>query len=517
MSLDVPVEPPLAELIGITRHFGSFVANDSINLTLEGSKIHALLGENGAGKSTLVKILYGLLQPDAGEIRMNGKALRFDSPSAARRAGIGMVFQHFSLFDSMSVLENIALGCDGVRADRIFEQRVMQLAGEYGLELEPQRPVWSLSAGERQRIEILRCLLQNPQLIILDEPTSVLAPAETETLFATLQKLTANGTAILFISHKLEEVRAHCTSASILRQGKLVATCDPRLESARSLAGLMIGNTLAEIQPRPHQAGETLLKLEAISTRSTGTHDVDLKNLSLEAHSGEIIGIAGIAGNGQSELFNIISGETGPPDGGRIEIAGVSAAGLGINERRQLGAAFMPEERLGHAALPDASLTANLLLSWHEVGHVSKAGWLDWLRIRSKALDVIRDYNVQASSPDPKAKRLSGGNLQKFVIGREVMLKPRLIIVHQPTWGIDAASARSVRQSLLDAAAAGACVVIISQDLDELLEISDRLMVLAEGKLSEELTPEQRLPEQIGLMMTASNLSTQNGAIADAA
>ena len=491
--------PTAVDLKGITKSFGAFKANDSVDLTLEPGEIHALLGENGAGKSTLVKILYGLLQPDAGGIFIKGRAEKFASPAEARRAGIGMVFQHFSLFEQMTALENIALGLDGATADMALERRVREVAEAYGLPLEPGQNVGLMSAGERQRIEIIRVLLQNPDVIILDEPTSVLTPAESEALFKTLERLRSEGRAVLFISHKLDEVRRHCTAATILRGGKLVGNADPRIESAASLARLMVGEDLREVRAGGSaDAGAPVLKVSGLRLAKSHLHGVRLKDLSLEARAGEITGIAGVAGNGQSELFAALSGER--LGAGRISINGREASGLGINGRRRLGAAFVPEERLGHASVPSESLSQNLLLTWHASEGAAPGGLINAGHVKRAAADIIKRFDVRASAPDPAAGRLSGGNLQKFLMGREMAREPKLIVINQPTWGIDAAAAAAIRQALIDLARRGAAVVLISQDLDELLETADRILVISGGRLLEPLQEKSR--DEIGLLMT---------------
>ena len=493
---------PLVALCGITKRFGSFAANDAVDLTIGHGEVHALLGENGAGKSTLVKILYGLLQPDEGEIRLRGSTIKLASPAEARQRGIGMVFQHFSLFNAMSVLENIALGCDGKRADAALRARVTQIAAEYGLGVDCDRMVWSLSAGERQRIEILRCLLQEPDLIVLDEPTSVLTPAESEALFGTLKTLTDRGTSILLISHKLDEVRQHCSTATILRHGKVVARCDPRTETARTLAALMVGQTLREIVAKPHAVGAPMLEIVSVSTMPADEHSVAVTDISLSVQAGEIVAVAGIAGNGQSELFACISGESDKPDAGSVLIAGTDASSLAINARRNLGAVFVPEERLGHAAVPGGRLSANLCLTWHAVNGIARGSLIDWRSVEAKTSEVMSAFDVRCSAANPEARRLSGGNLQKFVVGRDLALTPRLIVVNQPSWGIDAAAATAIRQALLDCAAQGAAILVISQDLDEILEIADRIAVIAGGRLSVPVRASLTNREEIGLLMT---------------
>ena len=497
--------PPVVALEGVTKRFGAFAANRGVTLAVGRGEVHALLGENGAGKSTLVKMLYGLLAPDEGVITIDGAPVTLQSPAEARRLGVGMVFQHFSLFDDLTALENIALGLDGEGATGALAARVETLSRDFGLVIDPRRPVWSLSAGEKQRIEIARCLLQNPRLIILDEPTSVLTPGESDALFATLRRLVAEGASVLFISHKLDEVRQHCTAATILRQGEVVARCDPRAETPASLARLMVGEAIGEVATAAaHRVGAPMLQARRVSTRPTDTHGVALDGVDLVVHAGEIVAVAGVAGNGQSELFGVLSGEDGPPEVGDVMIAGEDVTRQPINARRALGAAFTPEERLGHAGVGTATLPETLLLSWHWSDAVSRAGVIRWGAARRIAGEVVRRFDVRSSRPDPIAGRLSGGNLQKFVIGRELTRKPRLIVVNQPTWGIDAAAARAVRQALVDLAAEGVAILVISQDLDEVYEIADRIAVIAAGRLTPAWPRADAGRERVGMAMTAS-------------
>jgi general nucleoside transport system ATP-binding protein len=492
---------PLLAVGNIVKRFGEFTANDHISLELMAGEVHALLGENGAGKSTLVKILYGLLEPSEGDIIFDGEPVRLSSPEEARARGIGMVFQHFSLFDNLTVSENIALVLP--RRDRLdsLPQRIAEIAERYGIVLEPNRPVWTLSAGERQRIEITRCLLQDPRLLILDEPTSVLTPQEAEILFATLERLKKEGRALLYISHRLEEVKRLCDRATILRMGKVVATCDPKQESARSLAALMVGAQVKEVKPAAaHPLGDTRLEVRDLSMPAQELHGTALQNISVSVRGGEILGIAGIAGNGQSELFAALSGETrAPPQ--TIFIDGHTVGALGVSARRQCNAAFVPEERNGHAAAPDFSLSENVILSRHATGGLSQFGFLRRAAAKTLTEKIIKAFDVRTSGNDPIARTLSGGNLQKFVVGREILREPTVFVVNQPTWGVDAAAAAAIRQAIVDLAAHGAAVAVISQDLDELFEISDRIAVIHHGSLSSPRLARDTSREEIGLLM----------------
>ncbi|TNF62836.1 MAG: ABC transporter ATP-binding protein [Rhodobacteraceae bacterium] len=490
----------LLDLHGLTKAYPGVVANSDVSLRIGVGEVHALLGENGAGKSTLVKMIYGLVKPDAGRMTLRGRPFAPSEPRAARADGIAMVFQHFSLFEALNVAENVALGMENPPRLRDLSRRIREVSETYGLPLDPDRIVGDLSAGERQRVEIIRCLLQDPKLLIMDEPTSVLTPQEVEILFQTLRKLSAEGTAILYISHKLEEIRTLCDTATILRQGKVVGTCTPRETTARAMAEMMVGTTLKTPVARDHALGDVALDITGLSVASPGAFGTSLKNIHLTLRQGEVLGIGGVAGNGQDELLGALSGEIrSAPEAIRLE--GRPVGHLGPNQRRALGLLAAPEERLGHAAAPDMSLTENALLTGAVRKGLERRGFLDWGQARSFAEDVIRAFDVRTPGPANAARSLSGGNLQKFVIGREVLQAPRVLVVNQPTWGVDAAAAAAIRQALLDLAGDGAAVLVISQDLDELMEISGRFAALNEGRLSD-IRPTPGLSvDEIGLMM----------------
>ncbi len=494
---------PLIEARAVVKRFGSLIANDHVDLDVAAGEIHALLGENGAGKSTLVKMLYGLMQPNEGTIAWRGKPVTLANPRAARALGIGMVFQHFSLFENLTVAENIALALDAAPS----HERIEQVSRAYGLPLEPRRPVWALSVGERQRVEIIRCLLQDPKLLILDEPTSVLTPQEAEGLFATLETLKMEGRSVLYISHKLEEVKRLCDRATILRHGKRIATCDPKRESAASMARMMVGDDVAAVRLVEHDAsGPVRLALVDADHMPDDPHGTSLKSVSLEVRAGEILGIAGVAGNGQDELFAVLSGERLCDRAENVVIDGVPVGRETINARRKRGTAFVPEERLGHAAAPRFRLSVNALVSGHATNGFVRRGFID----RAKALDwvdrVTKRFDVRKGARDPEAKALSGGNLQKFVVGREILRNPSILVVAQPTWGVDAGAATLIRQALVDLARRGSAVLVISQDLDELLEISDRIAVMYHGTMSMPQPVRGLSRETIGLMMAGARL-----------
>lgn len=491
---------PLLSLTGLTKAYPGVVANDHVSLSIAPGEIHALLGENGAGKSTLVKMIYGLVKPDAGQMQMHGADFAPTDPRMARAAGVGMVFQHFSLFDALSVAENIALGMETPPPMRTLAARIREVSETYGLPLSPDRVVGDLSAGERQRVEIIRCLLQDPKLLIMDEPTSVLTPQEVDILFETLRKLSAEGTAILYISHKLEEIRSLCDAATILRGGKVVGTCVPRDTSAREMAELMVGSTLATPKAASHEAGDVLLSVTGLSVASPSAFGMSLKDISFDVRAGEVLGIGGVAGNGQDELLAVLSGEL-PCRAGMAGFRGRDLSRDGPEARRGLGVLAAPEERLGHAAAPNMSLIENAMLTGAAREGLVQRGMLNWVKTRAFAERIITGFDVRTPGPENAARSLSGGNLQKFVIGREVLQNPEVLVVNQPTWGVDAAAAAAIRQALLDLAAQGSAVVAISQDLDELMEISDRFAALNEGRLSEPRTTTGLNVEQIGLML----------------
>ncbi len=502
---------PLLRLTSLTKAYPGVVANSDVSFDIHAGEVHALLGENGAGKSTLVKMIYGLVKPDVGTMTLKGAPFAPAAPSAARQSGVAMVFQHFSLFDALNVAENIALGMENAPKQRDLAAKIKEVSHQYGLPLDPYMRVGDLSAGERQRVEIIRCLLQNPKLLIMDEPTSVLTPQEVEILFKTLRQLKSEGTAILYISHKLEEIRSLCDTATILRLGKKVATCTPAETSAKELAEMMVGETLHVPERAAGAFGETLLQVNDLSLPAPSEFGTALKNVTFTVRAGEILGVGGVAGNGQDELLGALSGEVTSAKNS-VMLRDQDISKLGPQARRALGVLSAPEERLGHAAVPDMSLTENALLSAAVRKNMLTTGFLNWGKAKDFAETIIKEFDVRTPGPANAARSLSGGNLQKFVIGREVLQSPDVLVVNQPTWGVDASAAAAIRQSLMDLAEKGTALVVISQDLDELMEISDHFAALNEGRLSA-IRPVQGLSvEDIGLMMGGVHSSVEGAA-----
>ncbi len=491
----------LLTLDGLTKAYPGVVANNNVSFEIGEGEIHALLGENGAGKSTLVKMIYGLVRPDSGSMTLSGQAFQPPEPRAARASGVAMVFQHFSLFDALTVAENISLGMENPPSRREISARISDVSRAYKLPLDPSKTIGNLSVGERQRVEIIRCLLQNPKLLIMDEPTSVLTPQEVDVLFETLNKLSAEGTAILYISHKLEEIRMLCHHATILRHGKVVGDCDPTEQTARKLAEMMVGQALHLPAKKNLHLGGVLLEVNDLNVVSKNPFGTTLRDINLSVCSGEVMGIGGVAGNGQDELLLALSGETRVGKD-MVKVEGVEVGDLSPNERRKIGLLTAPEERLGHAAAPEMSLTENAMLTGHQRQKLAtSSGFLRWRPTRGFASAIIEEFDVRTPGIRNAAKSLSGGNLQKFVVGREIMQNPRVLVINQPTWGVDAAAATSIRQALMNLAEAGAAVVVISQDLDELLEVSDRLAILNVGWLTKPEETADLSMDDIGLMM----------------
>lgn len=495
-----PIHPRLA-LQGVTKRYPAVVANDEVDLTVMPGEIHAILGENGAGKSTLMKIIYGVTRPDAGTLHWNGEEVEIANPAAARQLGIGMVFQHFSLFDTLTVAENIALGLPGRHRMTDLEQRIEQKAAQYGLHLEPQRHVHTLSVGECQRVEIVRALLGEPQLLILDEPTSVLTPQAVQSLFQTLRQLAAEGCSILYISHKLDEIRQLCQRCTVMRGGRVTGVCDPRQETDASLSRLMIGSEPPPVRHGERAAGRVVLSVRGLSLPRAHPFATPLADISFDLHEGEILGVAGVSGNGQQELLAALAGEDRRVPREALLFEDRPVGHTSAAWRRSHGLGFVPEERLGRGAVPDLSLAQNMLLS-HQNTQTLRRGFIRRPVLRTLAGGIIDRFRVRAHGPQAAAASLSGGNLQKYIIGREVTRKPRVLLVAQPTWGVDVGAAAQIRDELLALRDAGCSVLVISEELDELFEISDRLIVMAKGRVSPALPTRDASLDLIGRWMS---------------
>lgn len=490
------------KLDNITKEYPGCRANDGVSLEIKAGEIHALLGENGAGKSTLMKVIYGVVQPDSGTLQWNGKHLRVESPAHARQLGIGMVFQHFSLFETLTVAENIALGLPAnmSRDRKQLDETIRDVSQRYGMDIDPRRYVNTLSTGEQQRVEIVRCLIQESTLLILDEPTSVLTPQEVDTLFTMLRQLAAEGCSIVFISHKLREVRELCHTATVLRQGKVTGRCEPAVVSIDDIARLMVGND-TPLQTRVDAAVPLgpLMHIRDLSYRTKDPFGTALKHIDFTLHAGEILGIAGVAGNGQDELLRALSGEV------RTSAQSVVLDGVDIGERmpgqrRKMGLAVVPEERLGRGAVPELSLMHNTLLTaYHR--DLLKGPWVRFGQVRALAQRICERFGVRSAGIDSQANSLSGGNLQKFILGREALQEPKVLVASHPTWGVDVGSAVAIHEALVSLRDQGAAVLLISEDLDELYQLCTRIGALCDGRLSPLAPTGQISIEQLGQWM----------------
>ncbi len=487
-------------LQGITKRYPGVVANDGVSLEVAPGEIHAVLGENGAGKSTLMKVIYGAVRPDAGEMRWDGKPAIVRSPHEARALGIAMVFQHFSLFDTLTAAENVWLGLDASIPLAAVTERIRAVASEYGLDVDPLRPVHTLSVGERQRVEIVRALLAAPRLLILDEPTSVLTPQAVQKLFETLRQLAADGCSILYISHKLDEIRTLCHRCTVLRGGLVTGVVDPREETNASLSRRMIGAEPPRLSRAQPKLGDVALQVRDLRLPKVDHFGVALEDIRLEVRGGEVVGIAGVSGNGQPELMAALSGEDTRAAAGSIALFGADMAKASPRDRRRSGMHFVPEERLGRGAVPSLSLAQNTLLT--RTAAVGRFGLLHLSAVTRLAGHLIQKFRVKARGPGAAARSLSGGNLQKFIMGRELDAAPRLRRVAQPPWGVDVGAAAEIRGELLRLRDAGAAILVVSEELDELFEITDRLVVMSRGRMSPSIDTHDASIEAIGQWMS---------------
>jgi simple sugar transport system ATP-binding protein len=503
--------PPLLELWNVSKRFPGVLANDQVSLKLARGEILALLGENGAGKSTLVKMIYGINKPDEGALLWHGKETTIPSPNHARAMGIGMVFQHFSVFETLTVQENIELAADPEFLKGIdnLRERLIKLSAAYDLHVDPDRYVHSLSIGERQRLEILRCLIQDVKLLILDEPTSVLTPQEVAGLFRVLRKLASEGCSVMFISHKLKEVTALCDRAVILRGGRVSGECRPADETPESIARMMVGSDAILSEHYTKTLGTQIrLKTHNLSVAPSHPFGSGLCNVNLELKAGEILGIAGVAGNGQEDLLEALSGEDTRALSTSVAIQGKPVGHLDAGQRRKLGMAYVPADRLGQGAVPQMSLAENTLLTCSGEGLV-KRGLLLKERIHQLARTIIKQNQVKCPNENAEAGSLSGGNLQKFIMGREVYQKPDILICAHPTWGVDIGAASAIHRQLIALRDQGAAILVVSEDIDELFMICDRLGAIYEGQVSQTVPTESTSIEQIGQWIAGSFVKEQ--------
>jgi len=496
---------PLLTVRSISRHYGNVIACDAVDLSIGEGEVHGLIGENGAGKSTLVKMIYGLVRPDAGRIVFNHQKLHNHSPVIARRAGVSLVFQHFALIDALTVFENVRLSLSDEGDLLLLRGRLEALAQKYSLHVDMDRTVSTLSVSEKQRIEILRCLLQSPRLLMMDEPTSVLTPQEIEGLLTLIGQIAADGCSVLFISHKLREVKSVCDRMTVMRKGRVVHHGDVEQVDVETMAEHMIGTRLQNANAKAETSDTTeILTVRGLNQSRRLDTEIALTDVNLTLRRGEILGIAGVAGNGQNELLEALSGERRSSISSSISLEGTAIGKLGPAERRRRGLCFVPEDRLGHGSVATMNLVENTILTTWDRAENRSLGLLRYERARQFAQNIIKHFDVRTSGVKDQANQLSGGNLQKFIIGREVLKNPQVLVVAHPTWGVDAAAALAIRAALIEVARQGAGVIVVSQDLDELLDISNRLVVMNSGNVSEALSTEAVDAAEIGMLMAGN-------------
>jgi ABC-type uncharacterized transport system ATPase subunit len=491
------------EMRGIVKRFPGVLANDHVDFELRAGEIHALLGENGAGKSTLMSLLAGLYKPDAGAILVHGQPVHFRSPRDAIACGLGMIHQHFSLIPSQTVTENILLGLDEPRfLMRLahYDQRMVELGQRFGLRITPQAKVWQLSIGEQQRVEILKMLYHGAQVLIMDEPTAVLAPQEIEELFKTLRAMVGEGKSIIFISHKLNEVLKIADRVTVLRKGKVTAAGLSAKETTREeLARLMVGReVLFRLDKKPQPPGEVVLELDGVCASNDKGRPA-LRNVSLTVRAGEIVGVAGVAGNGQTELAQVITGLR-HCTAGRVIINDQEVTNQPARLIIRQGVSHIPEDRVGVGSAPNLSITDNVIMKSYRRAPIARGLTLDNDAARQKAEGLKEEYAIRAPTVEQPARMLSGGNLQRVILARELSAKPQLLIAMQPTRGLDVGAIESVQRLLLAQREAGAAILLSSEELEEILALSDRVVVMYEGEIVGEVTDQDA--EKIGLMMT---------------
>ena len=492
------------QMEGIVKRFPGVLANNHVDFDVRAGEIHALLGENGAGKSTLVRQLYGMYQPDEGKILINGQERRFSSPQDAIEAGIGMIHQHFMLVPSLTVVENVALGLKSSRGivldlDRV-EQRLMKLCEQYGLKINPKAYVWQLSVGEQQRVEIIKALYRGADFLILDEPTAVLTPQEVDELFKTFVQMAHSGHALIFISHKLHEVLSISSRITVLRDGKVVGSLPVQGATKPGLAQMMVGRPVILQYDRPaFQGGAACLEVKDLYAKSDRGDDA-LRGVSFTLRAGEILGLAGVSGNGQRELAESLAGLR-PVRQGSVLLNGKDMAHASPGNRIRMGQSYIPEERMREGAVKEFSVADNFILEDHNKAPYSRASFLNYKAIRARAREVVEAFQVKTPSLDTPLKNLSGGNIQKLILARELARKPSVLIAAQPTRGVDIGASEYIHLRLLEQRQAGTAILLISEDLDEIRALSDRIAVIYEGRIIGIVDCEAATLEQLGLMM----------------
>ena len=506
MTITTGEFPYAVEMRDIVLRFPGVLANDHVNFTLKKGEIHALLGENGAGKSTLMNVLAGLYRPESGEIKIKGKSVTFNSPKDAIASGIGMVHQHFMLVPTLTVTENILLG---LKEPRFFmrlakyDKKILAIQEEFGLKVDPGANIWQISVGEQQRVEILKTLYRGADILILDEPTAVLAPQEIEELMQTMKILVDQGKSIIFISHKLNEVKAVADRLTVLRKGKATAEgIDPQGLSRADLAELMVGReVIFQINKKAQEPGQVVLEVEKLST-TNNRGLAAVKEVSFSIRQGEIFGIAGIAGNGQSELVEAITGLRECE--GSIRINGTEVSNCAPDKAINCGMAHIPEDRTGVGSAPNLSVTNNVIMKNYAESPISNGWRINYPAAHDHAVELKDGYDIQTPNVETQARKLSGGNLQKLILAREISGKPQLIVAMQPTRGLDVGAIEGIQKLLLEQRSSGAAILLISEELDELLELSDRVAVIHNGELVGQMDASQADLNTIGMMMTGS-------------
>ena len=491
------------KISNVTKIYPGCVANDNVSLEFNSGKIYALLGENGAGKSTLVKILSGVIIPDEGEIYLNKNNLKLNSPLDAKKNDIGMVFQHFNLFETLSVFENLIIDSDEQRES--LREKIDSIMKKYNFSIDLDIPVLNLSAGQKQKVEIIRCLIRNPKVLIMDEPTSVLTEQETRELFLSLKKFSEEGILIIYITHKLKEVMQLCDEVAVMRRGKLVSVSEIKNENIESLANKMVGQNLKTIKKKKAKtSSDQLIKITNLNFTSEDPFETNLMDINFSVNRGECLGIAGISGNGQSELFQVLSGEI-ISDKNCIEFNNNYIGDLNPQERREYLMAFSPEDRLEQAAIPQMKIFENVALNNFKSSNFFNNGLINENKIKEHSKKIISDFNVNTDNIELKSQFLSGGNLQKLIIGRELITSPDLLICFNPTWGLDVGAINYIHETLIKINEQNKSIILISTDTDELLKLSDKISVIHKGKLSKIMNAEEVTSEKLGILMGGAN------------